>query len=36
MVANECATALNSVIRGSMPVQPRIASTAISVAVIAT
>ena len=35
-VANECATALKSVIRGSMPVQPSSARTSISSAVIAT
>lgn len=36
IVANACAVALNSVMRGSTPVQPRPASTRISAAVMAT
>ena len=36
IVANECATALKRSIRGSTPVQPSVASTAISIAVMAT
>ena len=36
MVANACAVALKSVMRGSTPVQPSVASTRISSAVIAT